>query len=741
MFINNWRALREEWRHAGETEKQRKKEQQERLGVEGKYTSQMYKVMLKNFIKNWKDYILMLISGIVVFICLVVGYGVQQILNTGYEKQGLGIFNSLGTIMAKAYFPIGILCVFVMIHMIVYYLKCRSRNYGIFLALGMRRKNLYRYIAIEYSLIVIVSLVVGGICGSMILYHIALNLGAAEGVKLGLVRMILVPCLAAFGTLTLIVIMSLLISYDILGDFKAGESVDQRLVGERLPNKFRKVLACIGVALIIYASFQYGRKINYENIYLLIVFFIGIFIVLRYAIANMLIQEKSKEKNLQKILPHNQLFHKSRTSSIYMGVMLIVLFGIFYYFSYQLIATRLSNTETNLFPYDAVCLADDRDHEFFEKLVQDYEVEMIEVPALRVSAYDSTKGSSEIQGQHIGIAESTYHKLKSEVDETYEKQSLNLKSDEDIYIVYQQDKSVEAHPIGYFPPKSKPMLHVGIPCRGVDIFSKQDGYYENYQVKGEEIGSLIGAFSRGERENIIVFSDEYFEKAKDFWEDCNIISGLKIDEPERIIPGLTTFQGITKLVLLQIPEKNIRIVEELLNEFNIKHLEEERFLFNQYPGHLKGIYDSTVSYCYLKNQEEGNLLREHIMTITVDTIVIVVMSLMAILFILVKMLTEFDANRKRAEFLSCMGMERKDRIKLVKLESYRYFYLLPLVGAVLLSVIYTVMIWNARMYMKADIQFFISELLKIWIIGIVGISVIIRFIVNIYVRKVEKINA
>lgn len=740
LFIKKLALLQEEWRRAGKAEKDRKEERQERLKFEGKYTSQMYKVVLKNFIKNWKDYILMLISSIVVFVCLAVGYGVQQILNVGYEKQGPGIFNSLGAIMTKAYFPIGLLCVFVMIHLIVYDLKCRAKNYGIFLALGMRRKNLYQYIVIEYLSIVIVSFVVGGICGSVILYYIVLNWGIMEGVKLGVFSMIFSPCLAALGTLTVIMIVSLMISYDILGDFKVGESVDQRLVGERLPNKFRKVLICIGLVLIAYAAFQYGRRINYENIYLLIALFIGIFIVLRYAIADILIQEKKQRNKIQKVLPHNQLFHKSRTSSVYMGVMLIVLFGVFYYFSYQLVSTKFSNTETNLFPYDAVCLADDTDNALFEKLVQEYEVEILEVPALRVSAYDSTKGNAEIQGQHIGIAESTYHKLKSEVDKTYEKKPLGLKSDEDIYIVYQQDKSIEAHPIGYFTPKSKPLLHIGIPCSGVDVYSKQEGYYEHYNVKGEEIGSLVGAFSRGERENIIVFSDEYFEKAKDFWKDCNVISGIKIEEPQMAIPGVTTFQGITKLVLLQIPERNMSIVEELLNDFSQKHLEEERLLFDNYPGPLKGIYDSAVSYCYLKKQEEGNLVREHIMTITVDTIVIVIMSLMAVLFILVKMLTEFDANRKRAQFLCCMGMERKERIKLVKLESYLYFYLLPLLGAVVLSVIYTVMIWNARMYTKADIQFFMLELLPLWTISIVGISLIIMVIVNIYAYKAEKVN-
>ena len=41
---------------------------------------------------------------------------------------------------------------------------------------------------------------------------------------------------------------------------------------------------------------------------------------------------------------------------------------------------------------------------------------------------------------------------------------------------------------------------------------------------GEETACLIGDFCQGERENLVVFSDAYFEKAKDIWK----VTGCKV---------------------------------------------------------------------------------------------------------------------------------------------------------------------------------------------------------------------
>lgn len=746
IFIENWASAKEEWKQYQQTDRQQKEEQKERLKFEGKYTSQMYKVILKNFIRNWKDYILVIVFSIIVFVCFVVGYGMQHALKEGYEQRGTWIFNSMDEIVMNAFSPISILCIFIMILLITYNIKCRTNSYGIFLTLGMRKNTLYKFIVVEYLSIIIISLLVGGILGSVILNIIMMNLTIMETSMIGSLDVILLSCLKALGTLSGIIVVSTLVCFDMLGDFKAGKATDQRLIGEKLPNKFRMIFAGIGMVLVVYTTIQYGRRINYQNISLLLLLFVGLFVALRYLVAQILICEKKKRRKLHKLLSHSQLFHKSRTNIIFMGIMLVMLFVVLYYFSFQFASTNLASTQTELFPYDAVCLTNEEDDEFFDQLVQDYGVDIIDVPALRVTAYDSTKekeGTSRpIQGQHIGISESTYHALKKGLNPLYEKKSLGLTHDEDIYIIYQQDKSKVAHPIGYFSPKKTPLLHIGPPCRGVDIYSKLTKYYNYYNVKGEEIGSLIGAFSHGERENIIVFSDEYFEKAKNFWKDCDVLSGIKIKDPDMAIPGVTTYQSITKMLLIQIPESSMSNVEEALDEFVQKKTEQEKELFVNYVGTpMQGIYDMSVSYGYLKNREDGNLQREHIMEITVNTIVIIVMGVMVIMLLLVKIMTEFDTNKERAKFLFCMGMRKKARVKLVKKEIYCYFYSLPLIGAIFLSSIYTIMIWKARMYTKTDIQFFISELLPVWIIFIVALTLIIVMTVNIYVYKVEKVNS
>ena len=128
------------------------------------------------------------------------------------------------------------------------------------------------------------------------------------------------------------------------------------------------------------------------------------------------------------------------------------------------------------------------------------------------------------QGQHIGISETTYKELNKALGKKSEK--MNLSADgKEIYIIYQQDKSTKAHPLDYLNSRKEPYLHIGQPIESYGFLDREK-IYPTRTVKGEKTDILTGAFRQGSEENLVVFSDEYFEKVQDDWK--NIIGSPEI---------------------------------------------------------------------------------------------------------------------------------------------------------------------------------------------------------------------
>jgi len=722
-----------------------KKEVEERLHFEGKYTKMFYHYVWKNFKRNWKDYTLLLFSNTLIFGSIIVGIGMKEFLALENTTKGTQLFNGLNRILVNAMIPMAIIAVFIFVLLFFHYVKCRSRNFGVFLTLGMRRNLLYRFVAIEYMSMLVMAMLAGGILGIITLKIFVNNSVKYVGIEIPMSAIGIPTYAKAIAILLAICLISLMAAKEIFTDFNVGKSTDLRAMGEKIPQRFRKGFVGIGCILVGFSIFRYRNLDNYENVTLLLVFFIGMFLVIRYGMADYLLGQRKSPKYLNKLLKHNQLFHKSKTSTGYIGAFFVMNFCILFYFMFQVVAANISEDVESLFPYDIVCLADENDNDVLGEIRETYEVEMTEYPALRVSSYDSTEqkentrsGGKPIQGQHIGISESTYHELKKKLNPDYEAKDLNLDAEgEYIHIVYQQDKSEHAKPIGFFAPRSKPALHIGQPCRGVDIFQikRTNIGYAYYQVRSEEIGTLIGTFRQGMKENIVVFSDEYFEKAKDFWKTTDVYSGRQLNDDE-IIPGLNVHQGITRLVLMDTDDKNLPAIDEMLQELEERHLEEEKKLFERYfTG--KGVYDYSVYYYYMKDAAIKNLQTERLMKITMNSLLIVVFFFMNVLLLIIKMLSEMELNIKRTEFFNCMGMRKKDRIRLMRKELLSHYYLIPAGAAAVFSIAFTSCAVYARMYTVGDVKAVLGNMIPLWAGYFILSAVVMWIITTIYAYRME----
>ena len=125
----------------------------EKISRKTKHKRLFYHVLWKNFLKNWKDYLLIIICSIVLFTISVVTFSIKELLENKYGIKKIQNFNGLSEILINAMLPIAIFSVFLIVVLVFYYLKTRARNYGIFLTLGMQRKTLYYITALEFTLV------------------------------------------------------------------------------------------------------------------------------------------------------------------------------------------------------------------------------------------------------------------------------------------------------------------------------------------------------------------------------------------------------------------------------------------------------------------------------------------------------------------------------------------------------------------------------------------------------------
>lgn len=739
MVMDRWDETVTESRAFEAEEKAWKEEVKRRLAFAGKYDRPFYHVVWKNFKANWKDYILLLFCCILIISFVVVGFGVQKLMSIEYSLAGIQVLNGLGAILINAIMPLAIVSVFIIVMLLFYYLKCRAKNYGVFLTLGMRRKALYYFAGLEFASVFLIAVVFGSILGTVVLLIFTHYSEILIGMAMDFSAIGVMTYLKAFLTVILVFGVSALAAKEIFVDFNVGKSTDLRAIGEPFPKKFRKVILAAGVVVCVFCLWQYSLVKNFEKVHFLIGYFAGLFVVIRYGLAEYLLRSRRKKKYLHRAVTESQLFHKSKTASGYIIALAIMQICVMFYFSFQVISPVIVEDNDTIFPYELVCIADDEDNDIFQSLVEDHGVLCFSVPMVRVTNYDTTekweaRGEVAPQGQHIGISETQYHALKKLLDPEYEAKDLGLDAEgECVYIVHQQDKSTKAQPVDFYGTAKRPILMAGQPTQGnIDVArlsrNHNDTAFRYRKIVGEEFGSLTGAFRQGLRENIIVFSDEYFEVAKDLWEITDINSGILMNSQyyEMFYKDFgVAKKGPTKLVLFEdIPEEKMEIVEKYMQEFKERHADDEA-------------YDASVSSLYWKQDGVKNLQTERFMKMVMNILVIAIFFVMNIILVAIKMLSELDANRRRADFLTCMGMYKKDRDKLIYKEILVDHHLIPMVISMVSALAFTFVVFHARMYTMSDIQNYLKYMLPMWGVYLVASTFVIGILSIIYARTVE----
>ena len=640
------------------------------------------KIIYKNFRSNLKNYILFFLSNIVAIMELFVFYGIRSIIKSSITDKVTA--EALKTDFQIAVGIIAVITLMLMFYAMKCYIKLRIKDYSMFLVLGMKKKAVSLLLLFEYCIGCVISLIFGIGVGRILLYIIQRLLVKYYP------RYIQMHALGyqIYKNVCLASILIMVLVFVILLIWLDGRSLGM-LMAEDKKNEKRPasymwiILAVIGIVLMIVGIILYcGSDTQY--LYAHGGLLMGLILAVVFGLALFLnLLKKCKNFYYRHMLDLNQLYSRYLNHMIILVLLIVVHFFSLSYLVVQTAELLPLDQYRSQYPYDVIWITEKDNKGYAKKLASTYNGTVTEVPMIRVSTYYGAN--------HIGISEKTYRKLSKS-------QALNLKENQIAVRIENSDaKQEDIKDSAYWEVYST--LYAG------KYFGKQDSdtlidVKEDIHFNIQSIctQTIVGKYSTdGWHENIIVFSDEYFNKQ---W---NAIS-LKND-------------NASELELFTFPTTRREPVCQKLKQYNQKSSYHEM-------GKLQN--NLYITDQYLNGQKMRALFSMS------SKIFLIIASILSGFFIMsLKTLTEFPALQKRFEFFKCMGM-RENQLK------WNTFFEIKILGQIAESVsLVTGFLYVGAFIHKQKLAGIISNVFfKYWIILVVSYILLDEIIQEVFARYI-----
>ena len=642
------------------------------------------KIIYKNFRSNLKNYILFFLSNIVAIMELFVFYGICSIIKSSITDKVTA--EALKTDFQIAVGIIAVITLMLMFYAMKCYIKLRIKDYSMFLVLGMKKKAVSLLLLFEYCIGCVISLILGIGVGRILLYIIQRLLVKYYP------RYIQMHALGyqIYKNVCLASILIMVLVFVILLIWLDGRSLGM-LMAEDKQNEKRPasymwiILAVIGIVLMIVGIILYcGSDTQY--LYAHGGLLMGLILAVVFGLALFLnLLKKCKNFYYRHMLDLNQLYSRYLNHMIILVLLIVVHFFSLSYLVVQTAELLPLDQYRSQYPYDVIWITEKDNKGYAKKLASTYNGRVTEVPMIRVSTYYGAN--------HIGISEKTYRKLSKS-------QALNLKENQIAVRIENSDaKQEDIKDSAYWEVYST--LYAG------KYFGKQDSdtlidVKENedihFNIQSICTQTIVGKYSTdGWHENIIVFSDEYFNKQ---W---NAIS-LKND-------------NASELELFTFPTTRREPVCQKLKQYN------QKSSYHKMGKLQNNLY---ITDQYLNGQKMRALFSMS------SKIFLIIASILSGFFIMsLKTLTEFPALQKGYEFFKCMGM-RENQLK------WNTFFEIKILGRIAESVsLVTGILYVGAFIHKQKLAGGISNVFfKYWIILVVSYILLNEIIQEVFARYI-----
>lgn len=667
-----WDEAARNKREEDERKRLYKKERKRRLHFPGRYSRLYDKVLWKDLRFRWRDVCFLFLAGFFSAMFLFVGIGMLEIFLSGEGEEQELIGAGLVEVMREFLIVMILISLFLVTLVLSFYRQKRAESAGLFLTLGIRSDALSAAWIRELVFCFSSSGIAGMAAGALLIQgfrfaagRLAPEMGALENVTP-------LSCLWTAAGVFLIELTGFAISHDMEA---ARNSTDGRAAAaraEKMPGRFRRIWLAAALIAAGWCIGRYAQRRTGESIFFLSLFLLALSVVIRNGWAIWLDRrQKNPEVYIRELPEVHMIRYRFRTTVRYVSLLAIVHICALFFFGMKLVSGQIAADPSELYPYDYVFLADESDEELMEGFQEDCGAQMTVFPIVRATTVDNTEMPDDIrqpifpQGQNIGISESTYRQLKEARGEAAKDLALDDAGNR-IYIVYQQDQGAKAKPVDWYLGLETPYVHIGPPVYPYSMLDRE-ALFPPRRIAGEETGSLIGCFRQGKYENLIVFSDAYFEK----------ISQEEADGP-------------TRLVLADIPQESRKLAEEYAEKFHDAHQEDEAF-------------DSMVKSVYAKEEAIRQRHVERLAQMASGGCLMVMLLAVSLFLLHVKVKTELPQMQKRYQFMECFGMRRRERVRAEQKEVRRFLWI-PLGIAAIFVVIFTGIVFRLREFDGADIR-------------------------------------
>ena len=579
------------------------------------------KIIFKNFKANLKNYLLFFISIVLAVTELVAFWGLNDVTERPIRDESVLLY--LRSDFAIAAGLMTFLTVFLLIFAMRYYIKLRIQDYSMFIVIGMKRKTFYFLFFMEYSIGCLISLILGILSGTGLLYGLQRLLA---GKYPDMIRFTHIHG-EIYRKVVLLTVSIMIVAFLLLMIWIYWKDADTLILNSDATEKKLKsgwwgLMVLPGLGLLAYGEkfYQSANELDYAKAHM--IWIAGLYIVLVFgsAIVIKLIQ-KRKKFYMRHVLQLNQLTNRFQSNLLVIGLLLTI-----YFFSMTYIATEIASAlpldqYRENYPYDVLWMCQKKDQSFSKKIADKYDGKLTTYPMIRISTYWGA--------EHIGISESTYEEMSEE--------SVDLK-DQEIIVAVEGEKSKNGEPV----TDPEMIENYQRLCMGKYPENGYVGIFEEngipFTISRIYSSNLIGQYSEDcWKENLIVFSDSFFEQ------QYQIISESK-DEPS--ILELFTFPSGKR-------DKAYQEIEDYYEKEGVKESEIQTY--------TNLLYETDVFLVSVKMR--------HLFVLASKVFLLTALFISAFFVTGIKTLSELEQYKRKYAFLDCMGMHKKVQRKQIRFET------------------------------------------------------------------------
>lgn len=646
------------------------------------------KILIQDFKSNLKNYIVFIISAVLTVTYIYGFLGNLFIIHNMQQTSIAYITEGITSVVLNALFVITIVTILIQYYALKNYVQNRMYDFKILVLLGVKEKEIYKCMRYLLMISLLISYVIGAILGNgMILIFRKVYDFYLEGANIPTVNIVTVTLVSFIGCVLILgfimcIVQDLAIENSML-------DVSSSNMEEKLPN-FKKVILILPILLLellkLYSDSHWAESKNI--IYLWII----IFVIFVYFCAGYILNKlKNKKYYFKNILLLNFVLYKSRSYLKNSLLLYTLLFVMFFSYVFQ-IATLFPLETKELYPYDYVCLGYEKDKGELGNIEKNFDVKSEIYPVVRVTVPGGEEGGYGDNyktlpiGHHLGISENTYKKLTNE--------SFNLENKE-IAILYQEDKSNKAHPLDFYPIKSKPLIRIGQPQKYI-FFERKMFFSTDYKIAEEKRKIVFGRLTDVMYENIVVFSDEHFNKE------------------------YKNTDGIKYLMTINSNIKNDKALANYMENYKKTHNGER-----QIDGQVQSVYKSKD----LNEDFQGDKIFKLIINISI----LVTFVIASIIIVFVHAFGNISYYKNRYEILSYLGKKKKNSNSIIRKEIMS-FALLPCILAIITSLVFIIITVYMRGFSYIEIisscKIYISIMLIFLVIYGVSTLIISNFLIK-----------